>query len=213
MTIANFASIAGNAGVTDDFYSAGFSQDRFEEELAESEQRRRMMMESAINLEVDLGNLGLDEAPDSPDDFEDAQEFIWDRCLNDQMFVFMESDIERIQDFLITQMTPQRSASQKPVPANIVFLGARYAHYHSSPELLTDWLESAQDKIYAVVDRNQWDMTILAFWLSNATLLLYYLKKDTGLTEVTTQFQAQMAELVHEIYILIIRDAERRMGK
>ncbi|KXT00595.1 hypothetical protein AC578_3150 [Pseudocercospora eumusae] len=203
----------GNAGVTDDFYSAGFSQDRFEEELAESEQRRRMMMESAINLEVDLGNLGLDEAPDSPDDFEDAQEFIWDRCLNDQMFVFMESDIERIQDFLITQMTPQRSASQKPVPANIVFLGARYAHYHSSPELLTDWLESAQDKIYAVVDRNQWDMTILAFWLSNATLLLYYLKKDTGLAEVTTQFQAQMAELVHEIYILIIRDAERRMDK
>lgn len=204
----------GSAGVTsDDFYNAGFSQDRFEEELAESEMRRRMMMESAINLEVDLGNLGLDEQPESPEDIEEGQEFVWDRCLNDQMFVFMENDIERILDIVVTNMTPQRSASQKPVPANIIFLGARYAHYHASKELLADWLVSAQEKIYAVVDRHQWDMTILAFWISNVTLLLYYLKKDSGLTQQTTEFQGQMAELIHEIYILIIRDAERRMDK
>jgi hypothetical protein len=85
----------GNAGVTDDFYNAGFSQDRFEEELAENEMRRRMMMESAMNLEVDLGNLGLDEQPE-PADEEEVQAFVWDRCLNDQMFVFMEGDIEHI---------------------------------------------------------------------------------------------------------------------
>lgn len=54
----------GNAGVTDDFYNAGLSEDRFEEEMAENELKRRMMMESAINLEVDLGNLGLDEQPE-----------------------------------------------------------------------------------------------------------------------------------------------------
>ena len=203
----------GNAGVTDDFYSSGFSQDRFEEELAESEMRRRMMMESAINLEVDLGNLGLDEQPESPEEVEAGQEFVWDRCLNDQMFVFMEGDVERMQNIVITHMTPQRTPSQKPVPANIIFLGARYAHYHANKELLAEWLMSAQDKIYAVVDRHQWDMTILAFWISNATLLLYYLKKDSGLAQETAQFQAQMAELIHEIYIFIIRDAERRMDK
>lgn len=203
----------GSAGVTDDFYNAGFSQDRFEEELAENEMRRRMMMESAMNLEVDLGNLGLDEQPESPSEMEGGQDFVWDRCLNDQMFVFMENDIERILDVVVTNMTPQRSPSQKPVPANVVFLGARYAHYHANKELLADWLVSAQEKIYAVIDRHQWDMTILAFWISNATLLLYYLKKDSGLTQETSQFQAQMAELIHEIYILIIRDAERRMDK
>ena len=203
----------GSVGVSEDFYNAGFSQDRFEEELAESEMRRRMMMESAINLEVDIGNLGLDEQPEDADEYEDTQEFVWDRCLNDQMFVFMESDIERILNIVITNMTPQRSPTQKPVPANIIFLGARYAHYHASKELLTEWIESAQDKIYAVVDKYQWDMTILAFWISNATLLLYYLKKDTGLTGETAHFQAQMAELVHDIYILILRDAERRMDK
>lgn len=203
----------GNAGVTEDYYDSGFSHDRFEQELAESETRRRMMMESSINLEVDLGNLGLDEQPESPDEEEECQAFVWDRCLNDQMFVFMEEDIERILDTVITKMTPQRSASQKPVPANLIFLGARYAHYHAIQDLLRNWLVSAQDKIFAVVDKYQWDMTILAFWISNATLLLYYLKKDAGLTAETSEFQAQMAELIHEIYVLIIRDAERRMDK
>lgn len=203
----------GTAGVTDDFYNSGFSQDRFEEEMAENEMKRRMMMESAFNLEVDLGNLGLDEQPESPEEFEETQEFVWDRCLNDQMFVFQETDLDRILNIIITEMTPQRSPSQKPVPANIIFLGARYAHYHANRELLDEWLSAAQEKIYAVVEKQQWDMTMLAFWISNATLLLHYLKKDTGLMEATTQFQAQMAEQVHEIYILIIRDAERRMEK
>lgn len=54
----------GNAGMGDDFYSTGFSQERLEEEMHESEFRRRMAMESAINLEVDLGNLGMDERPE-----------------------------------------------------------------------------------------------------------------------------------------------------
>jgi ankyrin repeat protein len=51
----------GNAGVSEDFYDDGFAQGRFEEEMAENEMRRRMMMESAVNLEVDLGNLTLDD--------------------------------------------------------------------------------------------------------------------------------------------------------
>lgn len=55
----------GSAGMgDDDFYQPGFSQDRFEEELMESELRRRMMMESARDLEVDLGNVGIDDQPE-----------------------------------------------------------------------------------------------------------------------------------------------------
>ncbi|KAK3387103.1 hypothetical protein B0H63DRAFT_149443 [Podospora didyma] len=204
----------GTAGAaTDDFYNPGFSQDKFEEELAENEMRRRMMMESARDLEVDLGNVGIDDQPEILDDFEDQQEFDWSRCLHDQMFVFQESDLDRILDIVITNMTPQRSPSQKPVPANMIFLGARYAHYHSSPELLAKLLITAMDKINDVVERYQWDMTILAFWISNATLLLHYLKKDAGLVEATTEFQAQLAELINEIFILIVRDAERRLDK
>ncbi|KAH7156985.1 hypothetical protein EDB81DRAFT_840912 [Dactylonectria macrodidyma] len=204
----------GNAGVVDDFYNPGFSQDRFEEEMAENEMRRRLMMESARDLEVDLGNVGMDDQPEPVDEFEEEQqEFDWSRCLHDQMFVFQEHELDRILDIIITKMTPQRSPSQKPVPANMIFLSARYAHYHSSPELLERLLVSAMDYINDVVERFQWDMTILAFWISNATLLLHYLKKDAGLLEATSEFQAQLAELINEIFILIVRDAERRLDK
>ncbi|KAL1643393.1 hypothetical protein SLS61_009227 [Didymella pomorum] len=202
----------GNAGV-DDFYNSGLDNDRFEQEMQENDMKRRMMMESAFNLEVDIGNLGLDEQPESPEEPEEGQEFIWDRCLNDQMFVFQESELERILDIIITNMTPQRSPSQKPVPANILFLAARYAHYHASADLLEPLLVSAMGKINDVVEKHQWDMTVLAFWMSNATLLLHYMKKDTGLASAATEFQLQMAELINEIFILIIRDAERRMDK
>lgn len=226
----------GSAGVVDDFYSPGLSQDRFEEEIMENEMRRRLMMESARDLEVDLGNVGMDDQPEvcdnwtsrdvtaarcalanrfqSADEFEEEQqEFDWSRCLHDQMFVFQEHELDRILDIVITHMTPQRSPTQKPVPANMIFLSARYAHYHSSAELLERLLISAMDRINDVVERYQWDMTILAFWLSNATLLLHYLKKDAGLVEATSEFQAHLAELINEIFILIVRDAERRLDK
>jgi hypothetical protein len=55
----------GASSLGDDFYNSGFSQDRFEEEMAENEMKRRMLMqESAANLEVDLSTLGFDEQPD-----------------------------------------------------------------------------------------------------------------------------------------------------
>ncbi|KAH8707747.1 Dilute domain-containing protein C25B8.08 [Beauveria bassiana] len=204
----------GNAGMGDDFYNPGFSQDRFEEEMAENEMRRRLMMESARDLEVDLGNVGMDDQPEPAEEFEEEQqEFDWGRCLHDQMFVFQEHELDRILDIIITKMTPQRSPSQKPVPANMIFLSARYAHYHASPELLERLLVSAMDLINDKVEACQWDMTILAFWISNATLLLHYLKKDAGLLEATSEFQTQLADLINEIFILIVRDAERRLDK
>lgn len=129
------------------------------------------------------------------------------------MFVFQDHELERILDMIITNMTPQRSPSQKPVPANLLFLSARYAHYHARPELLATLLTSATGKINYVVERHQWDMTMQAFWMSNATLLLHYLKKDAGLVEATVEFQLHLAELINEIFVLIIRDAERRMNK
>ena len=205
----------GDAGVNgDDFYDSGFSQNKFEIEMEENEMKRRMMMESSMNLEVDLSSLGIDERPETPEEeLESQPAFVWDRCLYDQMFVFQEEHLDQILDFVITNMVPLRSPSQKPVPANVIFLAARYAHYHATQELLATLLVRAMDKINDKVERCQWDMTVLAFWISNALLLLHYLKKDPGLMVVTNEFQAQLSELIHEIYILIVRDAERRMDK
>ncbi|KIV94864.1 hypothetical protein, variant [Exophiala mesophila] len=206
----------GSSNLEDDFYNSGFSQDRFEEEMAENEMKRRMLMqESATNLEVDLSTLGFDENIDSPTDLDcdEEEEFVWDRCVGDQMFVFQNDQLDGIFDLIITNMTPQRSPSQKPVPANLIFLMARYAHYHMTPSLLEDVLTQAMDRINDVIERYQWDMTMLAFWVSNSTLLLHYLKKDAGLVQATSKYQLELAELINEIFILIIRDAERRMNK
>ncbi|KAL9623543.1 MAG: hypothetical protein Q9160_002224 [Pyrenula sp. 1 TL-2023] len=205
----------GNVGMEDDFYDSGFAQDRFEEEMAEDEMKRRMLMkESAANLEVDLSTLGFDEKPESPaSPSEDEEEFVWDRCIGDQMFVFQEPMLPEILCLIINQMAPQRNPSQKPVPANLLFLMARYAHYHMTEPLLASLLGEAMDRINNVVEKHQWDMTMLAFWISNATLLLHYLKKDVGLSTATAKFQIELAELINEIFILIIRDAERRINK
>jgi len=129
------------------------------------------------------------------------------------MFVFQTDQLDPIFDLIITGMTPQRSPSQKPVPANLIFLMARYAHYHMTRTLLEEVLEKAMDRINDVIERYQWDMTMLAFWVSNSTLLLHYLKKDAGLVLATSKYQLELAELINEIFILIIRDAERRMNK
>lgn len=149
----------------------------------------------------------------SPTAIEDEEEFIWERCVGDQMFVFQDGQLDPILDLIITHMTPQRSPSQKPVPANLLFLMARYAHYHMTEALLDELLTTAMDRINDVVEKHQWDMTMLAFWMSNATLLLHYLKKDAGLVQATGRFQLELSELINEIFILIIRDAERRINK
>ncbi|EPS40628.1 hypothetical protein H072_5502 [Dactylellina haptotyla CBS 200.50] len=206
----------GNAGITEDFYDTGLAEERFEEQMLEYEMKRRMMMESSINLEVDLSSLGLDETPETPpgDEFDDTEEdFVWDKCLPDQMFVFSERDLGRIIEIVITKMLPQRSPSQKPVPANVLFLSARFAHYSGNNELLSKLLFRSMEAINNVVEEHQWDMTILSFWISNCTLLLHYLRKDTGLVGNTVEYQVQITELINEIYILIVRDAERRIDK
>src|SRR4051794_32949472 len=56
-------------------------------------------------------------------------------------------------------------------------------------------------------------MTLLSFWISNCTLLLYYLKKDTGLAIATIEYQLRISELLHEIYVLLAKDAQRRIDK
>lgn len=192
-----------------DFYETGM-----DDELAiETEMKRRMLVqESAANLEVDLGSLGFGESPESPTD-SDEEEFIWDRCVGDQMYVFVSDKLDAILNLIVTNMVPQRSISQKPVPANLIFLMARYAHYHMTHSLLEELLEKAIDRINDVIERFQWDMSMLAFWISNETLLLHYLRKDAGLMQSTTKYQQEIAELINETYVLITRDAERRLNK
>ncbi|KAG9284083.1 hypothetical protein G9A89_022857 [Geosiphon pyriformis] len=193
------------------WYLIGDAENRLEESLAEAEMKRRMMMESAINLDVDLEGLGLDELESLEEEL--PSKFVWEHCLPHQMFVFSSEDIPHIIHTVITNMQPIRSKAQKPVPANVLFLSARFAHYFSSPELLEELLYAIFDTIDMVVRSKPDDMTLQSFWISNCTLFLYYLKKDAGLSEATLEYQIRFAELIHDIFVLLVRDAERRFDK
>ncbi|CAG8569192.1 12957_t:CDS:2, partial [Acaulospora morrowiae] len=188
------------------------AENRLVEKLAEAEMEKRMLAESSLNLDVDLASLGFEE-PEPEEEEDGPAEFLWNTCLPDQMFVFSHEDIPHILKTVVTNMQPIRNKGQKPVPANVLFLSARFAHYFSSPELLESLLFEVINAIDHAVKTKPDDMTLLAFWISNCTLLLYYLKKDTGLAVATVEYQLRISEQLHEIYVLLIKDAQKRIEK
>ncbi|KAK9459916.1 uncharacterized protein V1516DRAFT_608785, partial [Lipomyces oligophaga] len=185
-----------------------------------SKNNRQLVADSAAaDLEVDLSRLSISQEstqiqdPDSINEADERVHFDWDNCLPDQMFVFSYEDIPKILDAAIGRLQPIRTPAQKPVPANVLFLSARFAHYYGTPELMHDLLYPALERISGIVESHEDDMTFLAFWLSNLTLLLYYFRRDPGLLEATTEYQQELSELVTEVFVLAIRDAERRLDR
>lgn len=129
------------------------------------------------------------------------------------MFVFTDSDLPVLLDFVIIKMLPQRSTAQKPIPANFIFLAARYAHYYQNNEMLKSLFDGVLKRIEKVIKSKPDDMTIHAFWISNTLLLLHYFRKDPGLMGVSVEFQAKISELLQESYLSLLRDAQRRVGR
>lgn len=56
-------------------------------------------------------------------------------------------------------------------------------------------------------------MANCAFWLSNCLLLLYYLRKEPNLRRSTAEMQLHLRDLINEIFVFVIRDAERRIDR
>ena len=71
------------------------------------------------------------------------------------MLVFDEGSIDHILEVAIVRIRPARGTHALPVPANILFLCARFAHYYNGPELLETFFEKAVDKICEVI--RVWD--------------------------------------------------------
>jgi hypothetical protein len=198
------------SGAPHDFYREVRDPTLVEEELS-----RELMMDTAVNLDVNLAHLDLNDVDSgdsfSGDDEEGVSEFVWERCLPDQMFVFNHADIPRILNIAITEMEPQRSRSQKPVPANMIFLSARYAHYVCNEETLNNLLDPVLVRMRSVIIEHKQDLAFLAFWMSNCSLLLYYIRKDPGLFVATVSFQERLSELISDVHILITQDVESRL--
>ncbi|KAF9974845.1 hypothetical protein BGZ73_001660 [Actinomortierella ambigua] len=189
------------------FYHAGI--EGFEEMMAENERRYRMAMESAQAFEVDMADLSLADQPQ----LDDEGEFDWEKCLPDQMFVFSSKDIKHITDIIITNMEPCRSRNYKPLPAYVLFLAARFAHYFSSAELLDELLEATSIAITAVTKNKPEDMTLTAYWVSNTSVLLHFLRKDPGLSLSSGFHQVKLEGLIEKMLQMLVKDAERRIEK
>ncbi|CEG80105.1 hypothetical protein RMATCC62417_14487 [Rhizopus microsporus] len=138
--------------------------------------------------------------------------FIWDQCLPDQMFVFTEEQLDSILTIAITEFQlPIKSRSEIYVPASIIFLCARYAHYYVTKDLVHALLTNSVNRIQHVIDSKRQDVHTLAFWISNLTQLLYYLKRDTQVVIETAKYQVDISELVSEAYTCLIHDSEKRL--
>lgn len=143
-------------------------------------------------------------------------EFDWKRVRHDQMLVFGTADLEPLLDLLITNIKPVRAPwTSRAAPANVVFLCARYACCLQDEDLLEELFLGAIDRIEGVIYSNPTDMTHLAFWLSNCCLLYYYMDKDRTLrnSKSVKEYRSLLADLLNEIFVFIIRDAERRIDK
>ncbi|KAI9333543.1 hypothetical protein DFJ73DRAFT_764347 [Zopfochytrium polystomum] len=135
-----------------------------------------------------------------------AAEFDWEKCQYDQMFVFDESKLDHILEVAIVNMRPVKAANAKPVAANIIFLCA-------SSDLLHELFAKAIKGIVQEVHKHRDNSHIICHWIASCTQLLYYIKRDAGLRQATFQYQATLAELIYEMYEVLVRDLEHRISQ
>ncbi|KAI9006391.1 hypothetical protein DFJ74DRAFT_625290 [Hyaloraphidium curvatum] len=149
--------------------------------------------------------------------------FDFTKCLPDQMFVFSPKDIPHIMDVLVRRIMPfrvrrgagagtDRPEDAVPIPANVLYLAARYAHYYHGGDLLDALLDAAGQKICLALNEHRDDLNHLCHWLAQITQLVYYLKRDLELSVATATFQARFAELCGDIYLMVVRNAQRRLA-
>lgn len=156
------SSTSSNADDCDFYFQS--TPEAYDTFMAEEADRRRKLLETAMAL-ADGHNVndfdhdfsehmddGAYEDEDGKDDNDDDDfehnEFQWDRCLPDQMFVFGADSLQYILDTVITNIQlPVQSRQEICVPSNVIFLSARFAHYFSSDDLLQEVMNGAMERI------------------------------------------------------------------
>ncbi|CEP18500.1 hypothetical protein [Parasitella parasitica] len=208
----NRSSTSSNAGDGDRYYQYS-TEENYESFLSHDSERRPKLIEEFLNYDQDEDS-DDDYGEDQDDDEEQDKEieFNWDRCMPDQMFVFAADDLRYILDTVITNLSlPVRNVQEIFLPANVVFLSARFAHYFSSAELAEDVMEGALSRISHNIKNNTQNVHILSYWMTNVTRLLYYLKKDAELVVATAEYQLRLSELVSETYNYMVSDIGKRI--
>ena len=141
----------------------------------DQQMRLDLAMESAQNLDLDFSLLDIstaampsgDDMPDitEADEMEDGERgmqdgleegaagktpFDWEQCQTEEMLAFSIHDLPAILD-LATEIRPSRQNEVRFLPANIVFLAARYASRFGGEDLLGELMIGAIDRIEASI--------------------------------------------------------------
>lgn len=156
------SSTSSNAGDNDRYYKYS-TDEHYDSFIKHDNEYKPEFIEAYLrdrNEEEDEDedyNYEEDDDDDDDDDdlFEERKErmikpFDWDKCMPDQMFVFGAEKLPHILDSVITNTTLSIEKYQKFLgflPANVIFLSARFAHYFSSAELAEDVMEGALHRI------------------------------------------------------------------
>lgn len=146
------SSTLSHTGDYDFYYQS--TMEGYDSFMTEEADRRKKLLKAAMHIggtsnddHGDLNDSTLDQYDD--EDTEDiSNDFQWDKCLPDQMFVFGGDDLPYILDTIITNIQlPMSSQHEICLPANVIFLSARFAHYFSTEELLNQVLNGALERI------------------------------------------------------------------
>ncbi|SCV72587.1 BQ2448_4124 [Microbotryum intermedium] len=210
-------------------WSGGIEKLEKDRKKMEAQKMMELIAETAMYLGLDAGLLGgkkfndLKSASptlqaqlsldDSDSDSDVSPEFDWNGCSPDQMLVFTLEDLPILLDVIVTHFKPVRRRSQRIVPANALFLCARYAHRYGPPGLFEELLVGAMERIEAALHDRPDDMGVSLFWLSNSLLLLYYLRKDLRLYSATELLRVHLADLINVLFVFILRNAEQKIDK
>ncbi|PIA13899.1 hypothetical protein COEREDRAFT_99309 [Coemansia reversa NRRL 1564] len=157
------------------------------------------------------------EKCDGDSDGEARQTFDWDSLQLDQMYVISPATVPQFLHAVVKDIQPTQwlqssvQAEHRFVPASMIFLAARFAHYLGTPDFLETFLAEAIASIIHEVQSHKSDPISLAFWMSNMHTLIYFLKRDSTLVQITSDAQGRICECMHDAYALLIRAMEAEL--
>ncbi|KAG0215525.1 hypothetical protein BGX28_009573 [Mortierella sp. GBA30] len=168
---------------------------------------KNAMVNPGVSTSTMAGERSVPRQGDDDDDFD------WTNCLPDQMFVFSDRDINHLVKITITAMEVPQMGQYEPVPAYVIFLAARFAHYYSTPELLDELLEATLSAIEFVTKCKTGDIAFITYWVSNACTLLHFLRKDPGLNCTSGVHQPKFTALVQDMIQMMVIEAQRGIDR
>lgn len=158
----------------------------------------------------------IDEAEEEEDDElaeSMSKTFEWSTCLPHQMLIINPDQVGQSIDALLKLSPHPKPLSYESAPASALFLWQRYAFYVGDPsgELSSTIFDQAIEKIEQKLFSSPENLPLLAFWLHNVTLWLYFIKADASMSEQCGDMQAILCDFINEIYVFIVRLIERKM--